>query len=239
MKSAIPKQWVKKICEDIVTTNTDSNTQDLYNRLIKSKSRNRIVYDALIDDPELVVKYKTRWNNDGLDIMCDEYYIKQFVRLYRYTKHTKYRDFQYRLMLNKLVLNVDLKLWGKKESDLCSFCGNHSETTVHLFCECVNTVKLFDVLFDELGKSSELRQINAVNTIFSHIHEKDEHMLNFVCTFIKQYIYKHRCLGKGVTVENMLCELEYYHEIEFHIAEQENCVSKHKSFWGPIVEFEN
>ena len=233
--SAIPSEWKSKI---LIEENLGQVT-DLYNKLCSSKCRNREVYDMLIDDPKAVDKYMVTWNDVNVVFENSDDYKLQFKRLYQYTKRTKYRDFQYRLLLNKIVTNVDLHNWGKMDHDRCSFCGGVTETIVHILVECTHVKPLWECMFLQLGKTSELRNFDVRNIICSHIHETNSHVLNFVCTFIKQYVYKNKCLGKRISVTGMLNELEYYHEIEYRIAEQENRIVKHKKLWSPIVDFDN
>ena len=213
----------------------------LYDKLIVSpKTRNRATYDKLIDDPDYLQRYWERWKLEGLTDVNYKDYVSQFTRLYKYTKRTKYRDFQYRLLLDKIVVNADLYKWKKRESDLCTFCNAHSEAIIHLLYDCVKVKSLINCVYFELGKSSteQLCELNTVNFIFSQIHNKTDHVLNFICTFLKQYIYKCRCLGKSISSVNFLSELEYFHEVEYTIAEQENKINRHKNWWCPVVEYE-
>ena len=48
----------------------------------------------------------------------------------------KLRSFQYRLILPALITNIQLKIYGIKENDLCSFRGVNRETIVHILFEC-------------------------------------------------------------------------------------------------------
>ena len=63
--------------------------------------------------------------------------------------------------------------------------------------------------------------------------------MNFVCTFLKQYVYKMRCLQKNPASYGLLTESEYYQNVEFAIAKQECRVRKHVKIWSPIFEFED
>ena len=79
--------------------------------------------------------------------------------------------------------------------------------------------------------------MNLTNVIFSHLHEDDKHVVNFVCTFIKQFVYKTRCLNEKTVLKRLIDELEYYHNIEFAIAKEEMRVYKHYKTWSPIFHF--
>ena len=113
-------------------------------------------------------------------------YLNKFSRLYTYTKRTKYRDFQYRLLLRKIVTNVDLYQRGIIKSQDCSFCDREPETLQHLFCGCEKIQSILNSLFMEHGDENNIELNWSVESIlFSHIHDTDSHVFNLLCTFMK------------------------------------------------------
>ena len=94
---------------------------NLFNKFSEMSKISKQAYDMLIKDEMAAIKYVKSWEKDGL---LFEYpvYQKSFSDLYKITKITKLRDFQYRLLLNKLVTNVHLYEWGRTDSELCQFC---------------------------------------------------------------------------------------------------------------------
>ena len=88
------------------------------------------VYEILINDENAMLKYANR-----LDLNIVKYY-DAFKRLYQFTRITKYRDFEYQFLLGKIICNIDLKAWGIKDSDICTFCEEEQESMIHLFWEC-------------------------------------------------------------------------------------------------------
>ena len=89
----------------------------------------------LIMDTFAVMKYRVSWLKTGIDINYEEYTLT-FRNIYAITGNTKLRDFQYRLLLNKLVFNEDLCKWKKRDNDKCTFCGKYTETARHIFVDC-------------------------------------------------------------------------------------------------------
>ena len=63
-------------------------------------------------------------------------------------KRVKLRDFQYRLLLGKVITNVDLFEWNLKEDPLCTFCERSCETLVHLYCECPRIISIRKKFYD-------------------------------------------------------------------------------------------
>ena len=71
-----------------------------------------------------------------------------FSLIMKTTLSTKHREFQYRLIHRILVTNVKLKMWKLRDSDLCSFCNEHTETTTHLMWDCTHIQELWLKLFN-------------------------------------------------------------------------------------------
>ena len=116
---AIPDQWLAQL-----------NVRNMEQRMplflhleqMPLSLRNRKIYEILVDDKETtIIKYYNRWNDIGLDFGLP-LYTKAFLRIDKMTKVSKLRDFQYRLLLGKIICNEELLSWGIKESNLCTFC---------------------------------------------------------------------------------------------------------------------
>ena len=66
----------------------------------------RPVYDLLIENHRALSKYHNRWLENQMYIDY-EVYRKLFGNLHQTVKNAKYKDFQYRLLLGKIITNVD------------------------------------------------------------------------------------------------------------------------------------
>ena len=87
----IPKEWKDSIQDTSMLT---EENEYLYDKLEKSKNRNRLIYDMFIHDEFLILKYIKRWEGKGLSVDYNKY-MKSFTNLQIATGITKYRDFQY------------------------------------------------------------------------------------------------------------------------------------------------
>ena len=68
--------------------------------------------------------------------------------------------------------------------------------------------------------------------ILNNIHDNPTHIINFVCILLKQFLYKHRCLGKTPTKEKFVVELTVHHNIEFANVKRDNVLKKHVKKWS-------
>ena len=55
--------------------------------------------------------------------------------------NVKLRNFQYRLLLNKIFVNDTLCKWKIKANDTCEICNRDKQTIVHLLTHCQNATK--------------------------------------------------------------------------------------------------
>lgn len=69
--------------------------------------------------------------------------IKSFKMIYRCTKATKIRNFQFRLLHKIIGINDKLHIWGIKENYLCDLCQGERETYHHLVCTFEKTIRLW------------------------------------------------------------------------------------------------
>ena len=115
---AIPPYW-KLLLRDEIRGEESSN---LYKQLAKSNTVSRDAYNLLINDDNNFVKYGHRWVHMGLNVDFVKYQ-QAFQDLHIVIKSSKLRSFQYRLLLNKITTNCDLKEWKLRESDSCTFCN--------------------------------------------------------------------------------------------------------------------
>jgi len=65
------------------------------------------------------------------------------------TRETKLRVFQYKFLHRRIATNAFLCKIGIKQVDSCSFCGESTETLVHLFWNCKYTQAFWKITCDQ------------------------------------------------------------------------------------------
>ena len=114
--------------------------------------------------------------------------------------------FQYRLNLCKIVCDDDLFAWGIRDSDLCDFCRVETGDVLHIFFICPKVQPLMIYLRDLCIICQLNHDWMVEEYILSSIASKKTHILNFVCTFIKQYIYRCKCQGNLPKLQTLKIE---------------------------------
>ena len=231
LKAAIPDDWKKMILENVEGPVKKSLFDQLY---LSKNTRNRKIYDLLISDPDHLDKYSTRWRDDGIAI--DTSMIKKGLsNLWACTKITKYRDFQYRLLLKKVVVNIDLKNWKIKNQDVCSFCGEVQEDILHVLYNCKYVNPLVQCFYELVEGIFPTAERNAINFILNDFSATKIHVINFIGIVLKQYIYRCRCENKKPSWRRFEDEIELLYKIEESIAINECKLAQHRNRWSPVA----
>ena len=231
IKKSIPQRWFTLL--DKKSTNV-SNL--MYDDLCNSQNVTRRVYDSLIWNKQYFLHYTIRWIEEfGVDPLQFNYeeYMRAFTNLYLSTKITKYRDFQYRLLLAKIVTNEQLFKWKIVESNKCSFCKMVPETFQHLFMKCVKTKPMWSYLW-ELSNENETEAYSFVNILFFKFHADPKHVVNMLATIIKQYIYRCHCNNQIPRVLQIKKEIEYLRNIEYFSSKHSHKLGNYIRKWSPL-----
>ena len=211
----------------VVQNGSNDDTSDSWLNDIHFSSR---VYHELIDcDTAVCVKYANRWY-DKIGTIDIETYLKCFTDLYKITHITKFRDFQYRLLLCKLPTNVDLYTWKKRQDNLCSFCNDEPETLEHMFIKCKFVKRIWNYL-----KWRNVMNVPDLKTVvFNHFSSKVYHISNLIALILKQYIYRKRCQGKKPSLTEFQFTIKNWYHVEKFISNTKNKSKQFHKRWGDV-----
>ena len=160
-------------------------------------------------------------------------FAKAHVDIYRITNITKYRSFQYRLLQRGLVTNIQLQKWGIKDSKLCSFCKQDTETILHLLYYCPIVKELWDDLVQMIYLEYQVKEVRLAptNVIFNTIIPQGKHVGNFLCLVLKQYIYAQKCLSVMPSKYQFRLLVKRIECIEKYIAVKNDKINIHMMKW--------
>ena len=205
--------------------------------MTKPNNVSRAAYNLLIDDPQHLRKYWERWMATGMAFDFN-WYEECFNNYNAMSRITKFRDFQYRLNLFKIITKNDLLSWNISTDNACALCNDYCEDIPHLFYSCRCTEEIREFIVQKLNER-QIEFVMNINTfIFSRVHKSKGHIANFLVLFAKQYIYKCKCLGKVPRALSMWKEFEFLQSVEMAIATKKHRLRKHCNKWGPIFDLE-
>ena len=241
--SAIPKGWRTLImCEQgDGSTEVDSDDTDVvstqvprdltYSSLLDAKKLVKYIYQHLSTQKAkkqpYLERYRSKWNNVTDSSLSGSNYLRLFQNLYKITNVTKYRDFQYRLLIGKIYPNTTLVKWKVVDSAICNFCENEAQDIKHMLYTCPIVTKLWDYIGNAYGINLTFKQIMCNDVTKEHCSA-----LNFTILFTKQYIYRCKCENSLPKTVKLKADLLYWRNIELFNAQKNLTVHKHEKKWS-------
>ena len=234
---AIPAAW-KNVLIHTDAENEINYPENLYDQLAKMEKPIGFIYNMLIDrNDSIVCIYNKIASKIGLNRDTDlTIYLKAFNSINKVTNITKYRDFQYRLLVNAIHCNNRLYHWRLTDSKYCDICAKPVIQDVkHLLYDCSNAKKIWEEI-NEFFVTCQLDEVQfSYSRIFlNNIHPKVSHVCNFILLVAKQMIFAYKCLGKKLNTTMILLKIEELHNIESEIARKKNKMKIHCKKWEPI-----
>ena len=222
---AIPQKW-KQILQS--NENIEKRKFDKLNDMKNTANKTKIVYRHLNTNDQ-IVNSKIAWlaTQTGLDIGREQY-IKYVQAINKITISTKLRSFQYHLLMNALITNILLKIYGIKDTNLCTFCDEEIETLQHVFYGC----KIVKPIWSKIALDYEIKEISYDKIICNNCHNNPKNVINCVVLIVKQYLYRNRCLQQRISYEACKQSIKEYEMIEEEIAKSKNKLNLHRIKWS-------
>ena len=153
----------------------------------------------------------------------------QFRNISGITHITKYRNFQYRLLHNKIFCNVQLVYWAKVESNICNLCNAEKQTIIHLLVECKQSKDIWENFHKTFLNDEAQKPITFENVLFNNVCENSNHIINFLVLITKQYIYRCKCQNDKISWNALLAEYKLIKRTEIY-----NATVKRR--WSPVID---
>ena len=230
LRSTIPKDWKRAL--QGVERISDISFSSKYDKLNGIKRCVSVLYNDLIDRHYGTAYLSGIINKLGKNFsvqLSEEELQQAFVGIHKVTNITKYRDFQYRLLIGLLYTNDRLFYWKKVGSQKCDYCECAKQTIKHLLYDCVAAQVIWRKLTDHMNECMKLDMaFPSVRMILLNlVHEKPHHVSNFLVLITKQIIFANKCLGMKTNFQQVLYKIVEMYKIEKYNALSTNSLSKH------------
>jgi len=156
--TAALKQF-RKVCSPALDNPSTNNTaSQLSYSNINKESYRRLLQDKASTPLESQVKWPSEGDIVGNSAVNwrNSHYVPFLC-----TRETKLKVFQFTFLHRRIATDDFLCKIGIKQVDSCSFCGETTETLVHLFWNCKHTQALWKKLLNGFPKNLKL-----LNTFF-------------------------------------------------------------------------
>ena len=153
-----------------------------------------------------------------------------FARVHKSSDVIKLRDFQYRLLLNKVFTNDVLYKWKIKDNVNCELCNeNIKQTIMHLIVYCNKAAAIWNWLQSTCNNYEY--NWSTPNIIFNNVHPNAKNIVNLLTLIAKQYIFREKCLNNPPTIQGLR------HNIRFHYYRENQLYNSEKlnKRWLPVT----
>ena len=177
---AIPPYWKTILCDDPMV---NDEWYDKLSFALQCKALSRAVYHKLNDDRDGLYSSGRSWHKRLTNF---EWHVhdKAFSNLYKITNITQLRNFQYRLLHNKIYCNNVLYHWKISPTQGCDFCDSNKQDITHLlfYCPMAQAIwaKLENVFLTQYEDTKNILKFNLENIIYNLVHPKPGHVVNFI-----------------------------------------------------------
>ncbi len=238
----IPNRWIKAIQEWIRTKEEGEEEMEKRTEEINIKTRmetitakkmtQRIMRINIVDklareEPKYKDELAIRFGTTAME------WRKIDKRVITHSIASKNRSFMYRFNNGLTYNNKDFYRFGYKETDECSFCGESSQTSRHLFWECKETRKFWKEISKRLRKGT-ITEREVFLGENENENKQEEWAKNNIIALANQYIYKSNYKGEKPSWECFQGIVQYNKRLEERIAENENKILNHLVKWENI-----
>ena len=201
--------------------------------MLPLKSWPRLIYHKLNSSELALQKSATFW---AIKLSNFDFSVHKnaFTDLYKVINITKLRNFQFRLLHNKIFCNNILFYWKVVESQNCEWCPSIQDVC-HLLFECDKISELWarlNVMFKRIALEAE---VSLHNIIYNLVHPKSAHTINFLCLITKFVIFHNKCNSTLPSYIEITNEFTLLHDIEHFIADKKHKLNRHLAKWGPAA----
>ena len=228
--SAIPRLWKFYL----VTPHLIDNHVYKYDAINNRGKVSSWVYKDKTQSQDAVRAVGKVWSKK-LDVQMDVIFTEGlFSHIYEISQSTKLRDFQFRLLHNKIFCNDILVHWKKVSSNLCDFCSTSKQSIQHLLYNC----RVIRPIWKKLEAKLKIRcdiatEFTLPNVVFNAVHGQKNHVTNLLVLIAKQYFYRCKCLGDTPSYSSLVHEMKLQRDIEIYNGFYSN-ITKIKRKWSPV-----
>ena len=155
---------------------------------------------------------------------------------FKITQDTTLRWLQYRIIHRCIATNELLHKINILDSNLCTFCGEHVESILYLFCNCKHVNYFWNEL--KLWFLQNFRIHVRVSSLhiclLNNVHE-NHNIINLIIILAKKHIYKQRLENRKPRIDLFLSEVRRYYLLEKSIYKNNSKSTLFEKKWKAIM----
>ena len=226
----------KKVCLPALDNPSTNDTPSLLSHSnINKESYKRLVQDKAsiplqsqekwLSEKDIVGNSTVNWRN--------AYYLPFLC-----TRETKLRVFQFKFLHRRIATNDFLCKIGIKQVDSCSFCGETTETLVHLFWSCKHTQAFWKKLLEWMSQ----KIVDLKDPVFSPflclglVENVSNLLLHHLLLIARHYIYTCKLKNSIPKLQVYIQLLLTSMKIEKKIALENSTFNSFERKWNPLKD---
>ena len=159
--------------------------------LFKNHRGSRDFYDLFIRNFYFKPKSEKKWENEFQHEESSLWWESVNLNIKKLSNDCILKWFQYRITHRILGTNLLLHKIGLKDSNLCDFCQNFSESIPHLFIDCIFSMTLWSNVKIWLQSQFHINVNFGRKEILFNAQDQGN-SLNVIVCLVKHYIYKQK-----------------------------------------------
>ena len=132
------------------------------------------------------------------------------------------------MLLGSVITNVQLKHFGIKTTNKCTFCEQSVETLYHLFWDCIKIQGIWQWFISETDSELSFENVLLSN---SNLTQKINNTLLLVA---KHYIYHTKCANETINVKTFLNYCIEIKNLEEKVPYNKNNQNTHNTKWDQL-----
>ena len=231
--SALPTEW-KEACK------VQSEVTHIMSPRERLKDKPRLssyVYNELVENRICYFMKMLERVSKKVPVTMSEYQ-EAFLGINQISNITKYRDFQYRLLVLDVHANDRLYHWKIKSSQKCDWCDKKQDW-VHMLFLCSYLRNFWHSLrnFVETCVNVDARELNwQLKYVFlNRVHNSYKDIVNFIVLAAKRYIFVSKCLKEPVKFDVFVKTFDMLQVSEKYNSIISGGEIKHRRKWAPYM----
>lgn len=206
----------------------------IYDILFKSQKGSQDFY-SILNTKGAIPNSQSKWCSD---LQVSSMNWQNIYNLpFSLTVGSQYKWFQYRINTRLLATNSFLYKINISNSDLCSFCFTERETILHLFCNCVKVLPLWDAFTNFINLSFEGNfRLNACIKLFGITNNIGyNNGINKLLIWFRYFIYRGKQNTEVPSFNFYLFEIRQIISAEHYNAVIHDKLELFHNTWGQVL----
>jgi exonuclease III len=228
IQTAIKTKWGDII--DKGTSGKKKKGRKLIDKLKGKKKGSQTIYWILVGKKMVPpTTRRKKWERDIGEEIEVQVWRRHLVKMRQLNESSKMKSWTYMYLMRLTPYNTRLKIMGKAETELCTFCKKWPETLKHLYWSCEHTKNLWRYIENTFDVKLSIKQ-GLLG--LDDIGKRKDKGLKMYMHLTRYYTHLCKCNGTLPKIKGLQRVIDRYHEADLGVATRNNNYNKFRERWG-------